>query len=57
MSPEKNNNLRSAVALAYLETDAAPRVVAKGKGIIAQEIIARAKEHGVYVHKRCHGKR
>ena len=51
MSPEKNSNLRSAVALAYLETDAAPRVVAKGKGIIAQEIIARAREHGVYVHE------
>ncbi|HJW02098.1 MAG TPA: EscU/YscU/HrcU family type III secretion system export apparatus switch protein [Azospira sp.] len=51
MNPEKNSNLRSAVALAYLETDAAPRVVAKGKGIIAQEIIARAREHGVYVHE------
>lgn len=42
---------REAVALAYLETDAAPRVVAKGKGLIAEEIIARAREHGVYVHE------
>lgn len=42
---------RSAVALAYLETDAAPRVVAKGKGAVAQAIIERAKEHGVYVHE------
>ena len=42
---------QSAVALAYLETDAAPRVVAKGKGVIAQEIIKRAREHGIYVHQ------
>lgn len=42
---------RSAVALAYRETDAAPRVIAKGRGLIAEEIIARAKEHGVYVHE------
>lgn len=41
---------RSAVALAYMETDAAPRVVAKGRGLIADEIIARAKEHGIFVH-------
>ena len=37
---------REAVALAYLETDAAPRVVAKGKGLIAEEIIARARKGG-----------
>lgn len=43
--------LRSAVALAYRETDAAPRVVAKGRGLVAEEIIARAREHGVYVHE------
>ncbi|MDR3158397.1 MAG: EscU/YscU/HrcU family type III secretion system export apparatus switch protein [Zoogloeaceae bacterium] len=42
---------REAVALAYRQTDAAPRVVAKGRGLIAEEIITRAKEHGVYVHE------
>lgn len=40
-----------AVALTYSEGDAAPRVVAKGKGLIAQEIINRAREAGVYVHE------
>jgi flagellar biosynthesis protein len=40
-----------AVALAYAPGDAAPRVVARGKGLIAEEIISRAKEHGVYVHE------
>ena len=42
---------KSAVALAYRETDAAPRVVAKGRGLIAEEIIARAREHGLFVHE------
>lgn len=40
-----------AVALAYAGGDAAPRVVAKGRGLIAEEIIARAREHGIYVHE------
>jgi len=42
---------QSAVALAYSTADAAPRVVAKGRGLIAAAIIARAHEHGVYVHE------
>ncbi len=41
----------SAVALAYSQGDAAPRVVAKGKGLIAEQIIALAKGHGVWVHE------
>ncbi len=40
-----------AVALAYASGDAAPRVVAKGRGLIAEEIIRRARENGVYVHE------
>lgn len=43
--------MKSAIALAYNQSDAAPRVVAKGRGLIAQNIIARAREHGVYVHE------
>ena len=43
--------LPHAVALAYQAGDGAPRVVAKGKGAIAEEIIARAKEHGVFMHE------
>ncbi|GGI16366.1 EscU/YscU/HrcU family type III secretion system export apparatus switch protein [Oxalicibacterium faecigallinarum] len=41
----------SAVALAYQTGDTAPRVVAQGRGLIAEEIIARAKEHGVAIHE------
>ena len=41
----------TAVALAYREGQVAPKVVAKGRGLIAQEIIRRAKEAGIYVHE------
>lgn len=40
-----------AVALAYGQTTGAPRVVAKGRGLIAQAIIERAKQSGVFVHE------
>jgi flagellar biosynthesis protein len=40
-----------AVALKYAPGDSAPRVVAKGRGLIAEEIIARARAHGVFVHE------
>lgn len=43
--------LQSAVALAYQSGDLAPKVVAKGSGLIAEEIIARAREHGVFMHE------
>ena len=43
--------LQNAVALAYQKGSAAPKIVAKGRGLIAAEIIARAKEHGVFVHE------
>lgn len=45
------NPAQNAVALAYQTGDLAPRVVAKGRGLIAEEIIARAREHGVFVHE------
>lgn len=47
----ENNSKLEAVALAYREGQAAPRVIAKGRGLIAQEIIRRAKESGIYVHE------
>jgi flagellar biosynthesis protein len=40
-----------AVALAYQAGQAAPQVVAKGRGLLAQAIIDRAKDAGVYVHE------
>ena len=41
---------RAAVALAYRNGDSAPRVTAKGRGLVAEAIIARAREAGLHVH-------
>ena len=51
MAQSPSDPRREAVALAYRQTDAAPRVVARGRGLVAEEIISRAREHGVYVHE------
>ena len=42
---------QAAVALAYSGASSAPRVVAKGHGLIAETIIERAREAGVFVHE------
>ncbi|MCW5298344.1 EscU/YscU/HrcU family type III secretion system export apparatus switch protein [Herbaspirillum lusitanum] len=42
---------QNAVALAYNTNQAAPKVVAKGSGLVAEAIIARARESGVFVHE------
>ncbi|MDP2827624.1 MAG: EscU/YscU/HrcU family type III secretion system export apparatus switch protein [Sulfuricellaceae bacterium] len=42
---------RTAVALAYNAGQSSPRVVAKGRGVLAEAIIERAKQAGVYVHE------
>jgi flagellar biosynthesis protein len=44
-------NLKNAVALAYEAGSRAPTVVASGKGVVADQIIKLAKEHGIYVHE------
>ncbi|MDE1181207.1 EscU/YscU/HrcU family type III secretion system export apparatus switch protein [Paraburkholderia sp.] len=46
-------NRKSAAALVYdaQSGDSAPRVVAKGYGMVAEMIIQRAKETGLYVHE------
>lgn len=41
----------SAVALAYRDGEGAPKVVAKGQGLVAEQIIARARDAGVFVHE------
>ncbi|MGQ5522548.1 EscU/YscU/HrcU family type III secretion system export apparatus switch protein [Chitinimonas sp. PSY-7] len=40
-----------AVALAYREGSNAPRVVAKGRGLLAETIIEKARDAGVFVHE------
>jgi flagellar biosynthesis protein len=48
MSRRKNKNLKSAVALKYhMKKNAAPKVTAKGEGLVAERIIQLAKENEI----------
>ena len=47
MKPEPRG---TAVALTY-RNGGAPQVVAKGRGLVAEAIIEKARTHGVYVHE------
>lgn len=46
-----NDGRPSAVAITYDSSDAAPRVIAKGYGTLAETIIRTAKENDLYVHE------
>ncbi len=48
---EDKNKVKTAVALAYDPDDDAPKVIASGKGALAERIIEKAKEADVAVHK------
>ena len=48
---EKKEKVRQAIALEYDPGDVAPRVVASGRGILAEKIIEKAKESDVPVHR------
>jgi flagellar biosynthesis protein len=46
--PRKKSSRKSAVAIHYeRETMGAPRLVAKGRGVVAEKLIAMARENGV----------
>lgn len=48
MTPHPQEPRRAAVALKYdAATDSAPRVVAKGRGLVAEHIIALAQAQGI----------
>ena len=48
---DKAKILEQAVALTYEHGEFAPRVLASGKGLVAEQIIAKAKEHDIYIHE------
>jgi flagellar biosynthesis protein len=49
---ENKNPVKKAVALRYVPTlDRAPKVTAKGSGLLAQKIIELAREHGVPIQE------
>ncbi|MBR1650432.1 MAG: EscU/YscU/HrcU family type III secretion system export apparatus switch protein [Lachnospiraceae bacterium] len=51
MAENSKNKVKQAIALEYDPNDAAPKVIATGRGIIAEKIIEKAKEADVPVHR------
>lgn len=47
----KKDDTKTAVAIAYEPGEAAPKILATGKGAVAEKIIETAKEHHVPTHK------
>ena len=50
MAVEKKK-VKQAIALEYNPSEDAPKVIASGRGIIAEKIIERAKESDVPIHR------
>ena len=48
---EQKQKVKTAVAIEYDPLDAAPKVVASGRGAIAEKIIEKAKEADVAIHQ------
>ncbi|MCH5269566.1 MAG: EscU/YscU/HrcU family type III secretion system export apparatus switch protein [Lachnospiraceae bacterium] len=48
---EKQNKVKQAIALEYDPDDAAPKVIASGRGALAERIIEKAKESDVPIHR------
>ena len=52
MKTDREKSRPRAVALRYDEQrDAAPRVIAKGTGIVAERIVEAARANGIHVHE------
>ena len=51
MGEQADKRRQNAVALAYGAGERAPTVVAKGSGLVAEQIIRRAQDAGVFVHE------
>ena len=48
---EEKNKINQAIALSYDPDDDAPKVIASGKGALAERIIEKAQEADVPVHR------
>ena len=52
MNDPPKKGRQKAVALRYeAGQDRAPKVTAKGQGVLAERIIEIAKEHGIHIHE------
>ncbi|MED9902852.1 MAG: EscU/YscU/HrcU family type III secretion system export apparatus switch protein [Lachnospiraceae bacterium] len=48
---EEKKKIKQAIALEYNPEDEAPRVIASGKGVLAERIIEKAKESDIPLHR------
>lgn len=51
MDKKDDKKVKQAVAIEYDPTDMAPKIVATGKGKVAEKIIEKAKESDVPIHE------
>ncbi len=51
MENKKDKKVKQAVALEYNPAEDAPRVIASGKGILAEKIIEKAQESDIPIHR------
>lgn len=48
---DKQKKTKTAVAVSYDATDTAPKIIATGKGYVADKILSVAKESKIPIHK------
>ncbi|MBQ6575404.1 MAG: EscU/YscU/HrcU family type III secretion system export apparatus switch protein [Lachnospiraceae bacterium] len=51
MADNENKKIKQAVAIEYDPNDVAPKIVATGRGKLAERIIEQARENDVPVHE------
>lgn len=49
--PQEKKKPKQAIALEYNPQEDAPKVIASGRGVLAEKIIEKAKESNVPVHR------
>ncbi len=47
----KREEIKKAIALSYEPQDNAPKIIATGKGAIAERMVDKAKEHQIPIHQ------
>lgn len=48
---QKEKKIKQAIALEYDPSDEAPRVIASGRGVLAERILEKAEEEQIPVHQ------
>ncbi|MBR1770901.1 MAG: EscU/YscU/HrcU family type III secretion system export apparatus switch protein [Lachnospiraceae bacterium] len=51
MAEANKNKVKQAIALEYNPAEDAPKVIASGKGVLAEKIIQKAQESDVPIHR------